>query len=407
MNTVSEQYNSWVYPQPINDMRGAISNGSYLEIGDPYLYQPRFWPNKRNIENLDILIAGCGSIQAAYYACRNPNWNVTGIDVSDASLAHQHELKKRHGLSNLSLHKCDLYDLKSLGNSYDFIVSTGVIHCLPDPVRGLSTLKEALRPDGVINLMVYGQTLRLGVYMMQEVFSLLNCQQSREDVQIVKETIKSLHPDHVLQRYVRSAPDLNSDSGIVDTFLPSRDRAYYVKDIYELTRDSGLEFLTWCDPIEYSIEASIPSDHPLRKKLESVKPEIAEHVCDLLTQLRGTHRWAAAHPGYVKKSIIPFENDLFFDCIVSLHSSATIIQKADNQQKKNMLCLRRNIPFEINYELGEILERADGIKTLAQIFSELALTPDNADTFRRHAQVDFRSLWKQGHLNIFFSKNTL
>lgn len=84
-----------------------------------------------------------------------------------------------------------------------------------------------------------------------------------------------------------------------------------------------------------------------------------------------------------------------------------LIQKADNQQKKNMLCLRRNIPFEINYELGEILERADGIKTLAQIFSELALTPDNADTFRRRVQVDFRSLWKQGHLNIFFSKNTI
>lgn len=381
-------------------MRIAISNGSYLEIGDPYLYQSRLWPNKRNIENLDILIAGCGSVQAAYYACRNPNWNVTGIDISDASLAHQKELKNRHDLSNLSLHKLDLNDVKSLGLCFDFIVSTGVIHCLPDPLQGLSSLKEVLRPDGIVNLMVYGHTLRLGVYMMQEAFSLLGYQQTLEDVQIVKETIKSLHPDHVLQRYIHNAPDLKYDAAIVDTFLPSRDRAYSVRDVYELTRSAGLEFLTWCDPIEYSFEASIPSGHPLRRKLENVKPEIAEHICDLLTQLRGTHRWVAAHPEYVKKAAIPFETDKLFDCIVSLYNNVTVAQQADPERKKGMICIRRNIPFEIPYLLSDLLSRSDGIKTLTKIFSESTLSPDELNSLRASVAADLKSLWRQGHLSI-------
>ena len=58
---VENQYREWVYPLPVDDMREAIANGSYWEIGDPSLYWPLFWPHQRDADKLDILVAGCGT----------------------------------------------------------------------------------------------------------------------------------------------------------------------------------------------------------------------------------------------------------------------------------------------------------------------------------------------------------
>ena len=45
------------------------------------------WPTERLRENREILIAGCGTSQAAKYALREPNARVTAIDISETSLS--------------------------------------------------------------------------------------------------------------------------------------------------------------------------------------------------------------------------------------------------------------------------------------------------------------------------------
>lgn len=405
MSSVGDQYNEWVYPIPIEDMRAAIANGSYWEIGDPLLYGARFWPRNRSLEKLDVLIAGCGSVQAAYYACRNPNWNVVGIDISDSSLAHQNKLKARHGLSNLHVQKLDLTEVYKLGSDFDFIVSTGVIHHLPDPIQGLASLKDVLRPDGVINLMVYGKSLRLGVYLMQDLFRLLNFQQTQTDVDIVKATINDLAPDHVVKRYVKVANDLHYDAAYVDTFLHPLDTAFYVNDVYQLTREAGLEFLTWCDPAEYSLDAVIPEGHPLWRKLQNLSPQTAAHVCDLLTQLRGTHRWAAAHPDYVRSVEIPFDSDALYDCAVMLHRHSRIVgsDRAQIHAKDDghAACVRANRSYPLRCHLDEIITRSDGVLSVRQLVSELALSDEERTNVLRNAREQLQFLWRQGDIHIY------
>lgn len=115
-------------------MADAMSSGFYWEIGDPMLYWPLFWPQRRNTDGLRILVAGCGTVQAAYYALRNPTWTVVGIDFSESSLKHQAVLKKRHHLENLELHKLDLEDVATLGKEFDFITCTGAdLKCITIP----------------------------------------------------------------------------------------------------------------------------------------------------------------------------------------------------------------------------------------------------------------------------------
>lgn len=401
MSKVASQYNEWVYPIPIENMRAAIANGTYWEIGDPILYYPLFWPRRRDAENLDILVAGCGSVQAAYYACRNPSWNVIGIDLSDSSLAHQRKLKDLHGLENLQLQKLDIIQVDKLRKDFDFIVSTGVLHHLPDPDSGLSALKQVLRPEGVMNLMVYGKSLRLGVYMLQEVFRTLGLQQTKKDVEIVKATINSLPADHVVRRYVNNAGDLHFDAAFVDTFLHTQDRAYTVNEIYDLTRKAGLDFLSWCDPAEYSLETNVPKEHQLWSKFDGLSPQSSAQICDLLTQSRGTHRWAVGHPSYVKSCKIPFYTDAFLDCCIRFHRQTEFLQRCDTSNGKNTICKRGNIRFEIDTCLVDLIDLSKGILTIKQAVEKMSLTAEEKNRVFTLTHKEFERLWKQGHIYIF------
>src|SRR5438309_686557 len=112
-NLVARQYEEFAYPQPFNDLAEQIGKG-YYQLGDPALYGPALWPRGRPEQPLDILVAGCGTVQAAYTAYMNPGDAVVGIDLSEASLAHERLLQERHGLANLKLFKGDLLDLAGL-----------------------------------------------------------------------------------------------------------------------------------------------------------------------------------------------------------------------------------------------------------------------------------------------------
>jgi SAM-dependent methyltransferase len=193
---VARLYTEWSYPEPIADMAAAISSG-YLQQGDPRFFAPLYWPERRNLAGTKILIAGCGTNQAAYYAMRLPETSVTAIDLSLPSLQHTQFLKERHGLDNLNLRQMNLLDVARLDSGpYDLIVSTGVLHHLPDPDVGLRALRDVLAPDGVMNLMVYGRYLRVGVYMLQEAFRRLGCSHSLDDVALVRATLQVLPPHH-------------------------------------------------------------------------------------------------------------------------------------------------------------------------------------------------------------------
>jgi ubiquinone/menaquinone biosynthesis C-methylase UbiE len=62
------------------------------------------WPDRDYRPGLDILIAGCGTNQAAIFAFSNPTANVVAIDISEPSLDHHQYLKDKLGLDNLELH---------------------------------------------------------------------------------------------------------------------------------------------------------------------------------------------------------------------------------------------------------------------------------------------------------------
>jgi SAM-dependent methyltransferase len=194
---------------------------------------------------MDILIAGCGTNQAAVFAYTNPKARVVALDVSDSSLNHHRHLRDKYGLQNLELHRLPIEEVGSLHREFDLIVSTGVLHHMADPDAGLLALAGCLRPEGVVALMMYARYGRIGVEMMQAMFRDLGLQQDEDSLDIVRQAIAALAQDHPLHSYLGIAPDLQYDAGLVDTCLHGRDRSYTVDDCLALVDAAGLVFQEW------------------------------------------------------------------------------------------------------------------------------------------------------------------
>ena len=84
-----------------------------------------FWPRQQQRRNLDVLIAGCDTIQAAIFALQGSTATVVGIDVSESSLEHAQRLIDKYQLNNLSLHRLPIEDVACLGHQFDLIECTG------------------------------------------------------------------------------------------------------------------------------------------------------------------------------------------------------------------------------------------------------------------------------------------
>jgi SAM-dependent methyltransferase len=313
---VAAQYERWVYPQPWPDLTDFPFESVDCHYDDVRKMHWAYWPAAAPRDDLRILVAGCGSMAAACYAYRYPRAHVTGIDLSSASLANEQRLKERHGLENLTLRQMPLEEATALGEEFDFISASGVLHHLREPVAGLRELGRVLAPEGVIGVMVYGRYGRVGVYMMQDLFRILNLGQAADDVQVVKEGLNAIGPKHPVRNYLRLAIDLADDTGLVDTFLHRQDRAYTVGECLDLVRDAGLAFQGWGENIFYHPDLQLPPTHPFRARLEKLAPAQQWAAMELLHGTIGSHFFHVCRSDREPSRYrIPFEEPGFLDVI--------------------------------------------------------------------------------------------
>lgn len=237
---VSSQYERWMYPQPILDLPGWLANN--WQWFDPSHAHPVFWPDQDYRPEMDILIAGCGTNQAAVIAYTNPKAKVLAIDVSEPSLAHHQFLKTNYQLNNLELRRLPIEEVGSLQRDFDLIISTGVLHHLASPEQGMQALAHCLRPHGVAALMLYAKYGRIGVDMMQSVFREMGLGQNDASILMVRQALATLAGNHPIHSYMALAPDLNYDAGLVDTFLHGRERNYTIGECQALVKSAGLAF---------------------------------------------------------------------------------------------------------------------------------------------------------------------
>jgi SAM-dependent methyltransferase len=248
-DNVREFYERNPYPPAVASLdryRSAWDDGQ-LRRQDHHL----FWPARPFRDDHSILVAGCGTSQAARYAMRWPAARVTGIDFSAASIRCTEGLKRRYKLTNLELHLLPIERTAELETRFDQVICTGVLHHLADPAAGLRVLREMLEPDGAMHLMVYAPYGRAGIYMMQEFCRRVGITDTESGIRDLVATLGAVPPEHPL-RSLRDAPDFKSAEAMADALLHPQDRAYTVPQLFELLESAGLVFARWVRQAPYA-----------------------------------------------------------------------------------------------------------------------------------------------------------
>jgi SAM-dependent methyltransferase len=246
---VADFYETHPYPPPVDDL------DAYRRHWDDARRRAEshlFWPHESVRDDRSVLVAGCGTSQAAHYAARWPNARVTGIDVSSNSIAFGEGLKRKHALDNLELRQLPVERAGELGRTFDHVVCTGVLHHLADPDSGLRALRAVLAPSGALHAMVYAPYGRAGIYILQDYCRRLGIGASGAEIDALAATLRALPADHPIVPLLRNSPDFSSAAGLADALLHPNDRAYSVPQFLGFLEDAGLHFGRWLRQAPYS-----------------------------------------------------------------------------------------------------------------------------------------------------------
>jgi SAM-dependent methyltransferase len=288
---VKEQYERWPYPEPIVDLEAWLAHN--WQWFDPSHAALQLWPEGPPGNNLEILIAGCGTNQAAIFAFNNPEAHVVGIDVNQTGLEHHQALKQRHGLDNLELRALPIEQVSELERSFDLIVSTGVLHHLDDPAAGLKALAGCLKQQGCIGLMLYARYGRIGVELVQQIAQDLELEANDEGVELLKACLQHTSPHHPLRGYLSVANDLDFDGGLIDTFLPKREHSFRVNDCLDLVAKAGLTFQNWLFNSPYYPQTKRSATDAFIARVSALPVERQWCVMERLNTLNACHFFMA------------------------------------------------------------------------------------------------------------------
>jgi SAM-dependent methyltransferase len=387
IDKTAQQFRQWPYPKPVDDLAQWQARVGPQQC-DPCFNHAVLWPERPYNPRLNILIAGCGTNEAALQAYNQPEARVVGIDLSATSLEHQQKLKLRHNLTNLELHELDLHDVSRLDEKFDLIVSYGVIQLQAAPAAALQALATALADGGVMLIWLYARYLRHGLYMMQDALRRLAFTQTAADLDLLKQMIDALPPWHPLRLHLALATDLGYDAGLVDSFLPIHDRAFTVPEVLDLARTARLDFQGWFDNLHYYPEAAFMMRQPeLYARIKKLPIHEQWAAVELLVP-PGGHTCLLRKPGQADAARIDLASPSWDHLVPGRRHNLT------SSEDRKILTLRREWHSVILNERNRALFNAvDDRRTIGDIMRHTGIAADEARAF-------FDVMWRCGHMTL-------
>ncbi len=177
---------------------------------------------------------------------------------------------------------------------FDFINCVGVLHHLPDPIRGIQTLALKLAPGGLMHVFVYAELGRWEVQLMQKAIALLQGEKRgdyQDGVKIGRQIFEALPEKNRLVTYESKRWGLENqrDECFADMYVHPQEIDYNIDGLFELIDASGLAFIGFSNPNYWNLErligdspellerASQLSDRQRYRLIELLDPEISHY----------------------------------------------------------------------------------------------------------------------------------
>jgi SAM-dependent methyltransferase len=386
-------YDAHPYPPPLEELDGYRRRwqDEARRRADFHLH----WPGKPYRADLHVLVAGCGTSQAAKHALREPESHVVGIDLSAESVRQTEALKRKYELANLEVHQLPIERVGELGRRFDKIVCTGVLHHLPDPDAGLRALQEVLEPDGALHLMVYAPYGRAGVTLLQDYCRRLGIGHSPQEIRDLAAALTALPRAHPLARLLAGSPDFQSPDGLADALLNPQERAYSVPQLFDWLERGGLAFGRWLRQAPYLAQCGSLASTPHAARLAKLPPREQYAAAELFRGTMLRHSLIAYQDGGPGAGQLPrFDDDGWLGYTpLRLPETITVQQRLPAGAAAALINQSHSDPDLVLFvdaaEL-QMVAAIDGRRTVAAILQRQASPARN---LHQQARSLFRRLW--------------
>lgn len=269
-----------------------------------------FWPTAYNFctgrlpvtDQVRILDAGCGSgVGTEYLVHLNPQAQVTGIDLSPGTLAVARERCQRSGADRVNFHHLSIYDVDQIEGQFDLINCVGVLHHMPDPVRGIQALATKVAPGGLLHIFVYAALGRWEISLMQEAIAMLQGERRgdyRDGVSVGRQLFNALPENNriVKRDKERWALENHQDECFADMYVHPQEVDYTIETLFELIDASGLEFVGFSNPQYWSLDRLIGKAPDIMERAQNLTQRTQYRLIELLDPQLTHYEFFLARP---------------------------------------------------------------------------------------------------------------
>ncbi len=394
---VREFYTRHPFPPPVPnlDRVRALYQDENVHRAEFHL----LWPNTKYRPDLDVLVAGCGTFQAAKYAVCHPVARVVGIDVSATSLEHTERLKQKYNLTNLETRMLPIERVSELDQRFDHIICTGVLHHLVDPEVGLSALKSVLKPNGVMYLMVYAPYGRTGVYMLQEYCRRMCVGTSEQEISDLISTLKMLPQYHPLLSEQGGSREFNGDA-LADALLNPREKAYSVQQLFNFIESNGLRLTRWYWQAPYLPQCGAIATTPHAQRLAALSEREQYVAMELWRGLMSNHSFVVQPSGANRRKLsVRFDDERYLRYVpIRLPWTICIRERIPAGAAGvlvNQTHLFQDLFLVLDEQESRMFEAIDGRRSVSEIVDEMKKesAPGMKQEASTLARPFFEKLW--------------
>ena len=176
-----------------------------------------------------ILECGCGTGQLSHFLQLNNNY-VLGVDMSGASLKLAIEHKQRNRLTRSAFCQMDIFDLAIKDESFDVVISHGVLHHTYDARGAFARICRKVKPGGIVMVGLYNHYARIPTWIRARIIGVLGPK-----------------IDYVVRTQIRNAR--KADIWIKDQYFNPHETWHSIDEVLGWFAENGVDYLNCSPPI--------------------------------------------------------------------------------------------------------------------------------------------------------------